>query len=255
MAASPPLPPSPSLDDLLVPPIPPSPPIINDPGLVQCGDFIPMPDDSSLDIFPPIDSTYPYIPPPIDLTFPETPVRCYNRGRSRSRSPLSRGPSPIQGPPPIPIHTCGGPMYVGGDGSGGPVYMTVPSLYDYGSSRSRSSSPESRSPSPPRHKRYSYRSRTPSPINPSYTYIPPMPQIYPVPVPPPVQPIMPPTPMSPAMWPPAANSIPEAVDILTFNYNNNMAYAPAPKTYDVCFLSFFLPFDVVICLVVYYHLN
>jgi hypothetical protein len=40
----------------------------------------------------------------------------------------------------------------------------------------------------------------------------------------------PPPPVSPVMWPPAQYQ--EPVDILTFKYDKNMAYAPAAKTYD-----------------------
>jgi len=41
----------------------------------------------------------------------------------------------------------------------------------------------------------------------------------------------------------------EAVDIVTFNYDKNMAYAPAAKTYDVRFLSLPFPFlSVLICI-------
>ena len=227
MATSPPLPPSPSLDDLFIPPTPPSPTTVNISD--QCVNFIP--DNASLDIFPPIDSlALAYERPPIEVLLRSStppPDGCYVRGRSRSRSPpprRRRSASPGCRYSPIPI--CGPP-----------VIITGPSLYD--SSPSRSSSPvSSRSPSPrrPRRRRYSYRSRTPSPMRRSYTYSPPQ-IIYPPP-PPPILPvpnyISPPSPIPPITWPPAANPIPEAVDILTFQYNNNMAYAPAAKTYDVC---------------------
>jgi hypothetical protein len=231
MATSPPpLPPSPSLDDLLVPSTPST---VNIP-VESCADFIP--DDASLDIFPPIDPHPPtplaYVPPPVqiqplppfELLFPGSPLadKCYSRGRSRSRSPPSRDRSASPGRRHSPVR--------------GQVYITVPSLYDTSSSPSRRSySPESsRSPSPPpRRRRYSYRSRTPSPIRPYYA---PPQIIYPPPPPPIVSlpSLTPPPPIPSAMWPPTAMSIPEPVDILTFHYNKNMAYAPAAKTYDVC---------------------
>lgn len=245
MASSPPLPPSPSLDDLLIPPIPP---IIYVP---ECGDL--SPDDASLDIFPkifpPIEPPSPlaYVPPipaqvqsppvPIEFFFPPgmMPDKCYVRGRSRSRSrspPSSRGhsASPV-GRRHSPIRACGGP-----------IYIAPPSLYYPGSSLSRSCSPDSsRSPSPvppPRRKRYSYRSRTPSPMRP-YTYSPPQ-IIYPPPAPPivTVPSMTPPPPIRPFVYRQETLPIAEPVDILTYHYNKNMAYAPAAKTYDVCF-SFF----------------
>jgi hypothetical protein len=257
MASSPPLPPSPSLDDLLIPPIPP---ITNVP---ECGDL--SPDDASLDIFPkifpPIEPPTPlaYVPPlpvpvqsppvPIEFFFQGMPDKCYVRGRSRSRSrspPSSRSHSASPaGRRHSPIRACGGP-----------IYITPPSLY-YPSSPSRSCSPDSsRSPSPlpaPRRKRYSYRSRTPSPMRP-YPYSAPQ-IIYPPPAPPIVtMPSMtPPTPIRPFVYRQETLPTPEPVDILTYHYNKNMAYAPAAKTYDVCF-SFLLPAmprRVLLCRVVF----
>ena len=260
MASSPPLPPSPSLDDIFVPPIPPT--VVSVP---ECGnadlDFVS--DDGSLDIFPPIDlsSPLPYVPPPvpvqspplpIEFFFPETPDKCYfgSRGRSRSRSRTAPSRDPSASPPRChsPIRACVNPIMV-----------YPPSLY--GSSHSRSCTPESlRSPSPPpRRRRYSYRSRTPSPIRRSYTYTPP--QILYPPPPPPIVPLpnmtQPPPPIIPPFgYRPEPMPIPEPVDILTYHSNKNMAYAPAAKTYDVLCLCFFPPpsppcHDVFCCV----HIN
>jgi hypothetical protein len=62
-------------------------------------------------------------------------------------------------------------------------------------------------------------------------------------------------------WPPAAMPLPEPVDILTFHYNKNMAYAPAPNTYDVCgfarlfvcFLVSLLPILFIVVIVNLFH--
>lgn len=69
----------------------------------------------------------------------------------------------------------------------------------------------------------------------SFPYIPPMPQMYPSP--PPIVPPSPvpyPIPPPSSIWPPVANPmlIPETVDLLTYRYSENMAFAPVAKTYD-----------------------
>jgi hypothetical protein len=197
MAATPP-PPTSSLDDLFVPPIPSIYSIPDCGSTIGCG-------------FPHIGSAVPYVPPPVII-----PDSLDSRGRSRSRSP-----SPGRINTPSPIRLCGGPVY-------GP-----PIVCDFSSSPSRSPSPDSsRSPSPrPRRKRDSYRSFSPSPIRPSFSYAPPV-IIQP---PPPIMPSMtPPPPVPPVVWSPTQYQ--EPVDILTFKYDKNMAYAPAAKTYDVCTL-------------------
>ncbi len=234
MATSPPLLPSPSLDDLLVPPIPSATTL----SIRDCGDM----DGTSVDIFPPFVPTVYVPPPPVPALLPETD-KGYSRGRSRSLSrspPLSErsaspgrlSPSPYSPSPYLPSPYCG------------PIYVNVPpippldSLYDTGSSLSYC--PDYlRSLSPPRHKRSTYRSRTPSPISQSCIYTPP--QMFYQPPPPPILPSLTPPPVPPAMWPPAppapAPVFLEPVDILTFHYNKNMAYAPAAKTYEVRFIS------------------
>ena len=228
MATSPPLPPSPSLDELFVP--------LPAPSDIGC-EFIPI--ESALDMFPPIDPptqpTYAPIPPSCEPIFSETLDKCYTRGRSRSRShsrsrSRSCSPQSCRSPSLVypPISPCDAPIYV-----------TPPSFYDPGSNACLGYFPGiSRSPSPPpRRRRYSYRSRTPSPVRlspypyqaPRIIYPPPPQPIAPVPC---MSPMSPPPPI-PSVWP-SAIPPPEPVDILTFHYNNNMAYAPAPKTYDVC---------------------
>ena len=171
--------------------------------------------------------------------------RLYNRSRSRNHSHSSpsrsrssspgRRHSPIRAyPPPLPrpIHAYDSP-----------TYLAPPSLYCPGST-SRSYSPESsRSPSPPpRRRRYSYRSRTPSPISPiRRSSYPTIPEVYYVPPPPPIVNLpnmTPPPPVQPFVY--RQETTPEPVDILTYHYNKNMAYAPAAKTYDVCFFMFLL---------------
>ncbi|KAH9985845.1 hypothetical protein BJV77DRAFT_965410 [Russula vinacea] len=92
---------------------------------------------------------------------------------------------------------------------------------------------------PPSRRRRCYRrpsrsrSRTPSPIRRPYTYPSPQVIITQAPPPPPVEVHMPsmspPTPIP--MWPPPVPA-PEPVEVLTFHYGTNMAYAPAVKTYD-----------------------
>jgi hypothetical protein len=157
---------------------------------------------------------------------------CRGRSRSRSRSSRSRSstPSPHRLPTIIyPTRRCG-----------------------RGSGSSRSPSIRSRSPSP---RRYARRPRSYSPGPP---YIPrpsrspspcPIPIIPPGPTiiaPPPPRICVVPGPMSPpspSQWcvrPPSgiwSTQVPKPVDILTFHYNKNMAYAPAAKTYDVRRLS------------------
>lgn len=109
------------------------------------------------------------------------------------------------------------------------------------SSRSRS---RSRSPSPIWRR---LRPRSFSPASIDIINIPPPSPIPPIPVPitrqpspfvPPPSWYVAPSP-APGVW----RTLPsiQPTDILTFNYKNNMAYAPAAKTYDVCsLLSLFI---------------
>jgi hypothetical protein len=135
---------------------------------------------------------------------------------------------------------------------------------DRGRSRSRSRSPRRLRPpfifpnlrsSPTRISRSRSLSRSPSPIWKRYSR--PRPRSYspgdidiiniPPPSPPPIPIIVqqPPPPqfIPPPSWyaaPPSGvwrTVPPQPVDILTFNYNKNMAYVPATKTYDVRLLS------------------
>lgn len=189
-----------SLDDIYIPPalpssFPRSPHLIVDSLAPDCNAL--FTNDPPIFASPP-SPLYPAPPPPIIIRPPES----YVRGRSRSRSPS---------PSPTPV--CGG--------------VHQPPIYYFGSPRRSSYSPESRSPSPPprRRRRCSCRrSRSPSPIRRSYSPIiihaPPV-----VTMPSPVPPPMP-------IWP--STPVVEPVDILRFHYNKNMAYAPAPKSYDVC---------------------
>jgi hypothetical protein len=191
-----PRPPSPTLDDVLIPPSP----VRRSPSIVDifpdCPEFF----TNGRPIFapPPI---FPLAPPVVRL--PES------RGRSRTRSP---SPRPF---------ICGNAN----------LFIPPPTLSDYSPTRSYSPSP------PPRHRHRCYRrsSRTPSPIRPPYSY--PSPQVIitqaPPAPPPPIQ-IMPAPSPSPVLWPPAPGPS-EPVDILTFHYNTNMAYAPTVKSYDVRF--------------------
>jgi hypothetical protein len=149
----------------------------------------------------------PMPPPPITL-FDEP----RDRGRSLSRSPSlgpSRSPSGSFTPPPIRFREH--------------------DFLDRGRTPSSSRSPSrSRSPFGCRLRRPCWRnSRAPTVIE---CFPPPVSTTIPPP-PPPIRCITPPYfPPPPVSWPP---KIP--VDILTFHFNKNMAYAPASKTYDVRF--------------------
>ena len=190
--------------------------------------FIPPPpsDESTRHIDP---VTIDRIPPPIIIHPPIVQIEeCRGRSRSRSSSrSSSRSPRRLSPIIIYPNRRCSGRSC------------------SRSRSRSRSSSRSSR--------RYRRRSRSISP------YIPPPPRLpseSPIPIPgptiippaprfcvvPPVHPMSGPmSPPSPSQWcvrPPSgvwSTQIPtkESVDILTFNYNKNMAYAPAAKTYDV----------------------
>ena len=149
---------------------------------------------------------------------------CQGRGRSRSRSRSPRRLSPVR------------------------VYMRSRSRHRSRTpSRSRSRS-HSRSSSP-RWRRCPFRrpsrSRSPASIPAPQLHVPRPPTVVvmPPPPPPPIQ-VPPMSPPSPSPWyfgPPSSSiwptqvAIPKQlpVDILTFRYDKNMAYAPAAKTYDV----------------------
>jgi hypothetical protein len=97
-----------------------------------------------------------------------------------------------------------------------------------------------------------HKSRTPSLIRHGgqHNYISPIMMSPPLPPPPPPPPLMhcmsPPLFPPPIMWPPSVMKCP--IDILTFHYNKNMAYAPAAKTYDICphsDLYFSVPSDTI----------
>ena len=205
-----------SVDEIRTPPVPapscivcPLPPHI----IPECGSFYD-------DIF---------VPPPASPRPPSIISDMQEmRGRSRSRSPRRRSRSRSRSPSPS-LGFIPGPFY-------GNSYIPVPPpiIYDYTPPRSRSCSPISRSPSPVhrRHRRcYRRSSRSSSRRRRSYSPAPPIiihaPPSVTVP-----SPLLAPSPM----WAPPPAPAPEPVDILTFHYNKNMAYAPAAKTYDVRFL-------------------
>jgi hypothetical protein len=174
--------------------------------------------------------------PPCMVTPPTVPVVEEARGRSRSRS-RSRSHSRSRS-----SSRSGGPRRLS------PVRIHVHSRSRHRSrtrsrSRSRSSSPRWRR-CPARRRRsdspfmdnlgfrpYPSRSSTPIPI-PIIQQPPTQPPIIVVPQGPPM------SPPSPSPWycgpPSVVWQVPkQPVDILTFHYNKNMAYAPAAKTYDV----------------------
>ncbi|KAH9980045.1 hypothetical protein BGW80DRAFT_1454588 [Lactifluus volemus] len=166
-------------------------------------------------------------PPPI-MSRPPPPFVMVEESRERGRS-LSRSP-----PPPIQdLRCCYDPI------SGTPFSTSRSPSRSISRSRSRSFSPIY--PLADMHVPYYWRkSRTPSPIRhgglgqPSYNspiimHPPPPPPLAPLP-PPPMPCMSPPLFPPPVMWPPSVVKCP--VDILTFHYNKNMAYAPAAKTYD-----------------------
>jgi hypothetical protein len=171
----------------------------------------------------PFDATTAFPSPSlIDIPIPPLPIPTppmihvdeSSRGRSLSRSPTRCFP-----PPPIRFREHG--------------------CFDRGRTPSGSRSPSrSRSPFCRLRRPYWERSRTPSPSplpqrHSTYdsSYAPP-PVI--IPPPPPIRCITPPHFPPPVLWPPPSLAkIP--VDILTFHFNKNMAYAPAAKTYEVRF--------------------
>jgi hypothetical protein len=156
---------------------------------------------------PPIPSTIPVSPPPI---FPVDEFKC--RGRS-----LSRSPTPSLNSPVYPREYC----------------------HFLGRTPNSSRSP-SRSRSPFICGQAYLRARTPSPLRQS-SYVPP-PVI--IPPPPPMRCMTPPH-IPPALWSPHS-IVKFPVDILTFHFNKNMAYAPAAKTYDVRYPSPPSPFNLVL---------
>lgn len=202
---------------------------------------IPFVDDTTRPFSGPAIQIIPMPPTaPVEVGRGRSRSRSHSRSRSRSRSPL-RSRSPRRQSPPR-------------------VYVTRSRQRSLTRSRSRSSSPRyrdrcsrRRNDSPgciyidaPRRRRSRSRSRSLSPI--------PAPQIIAQPsqppifvMPPPPRPISPPSP-SPwytgppsVIWPSQYQKVP--VDILTFHYNKNMAYAPAAKTYEVSPL----PLCVYVC--------
>ncbi|KAH9035603.1 hypothetical protein EDB84DRAFT_1269428 [Lactarius hengduanensis] len=137
------------------------------------------------------------------------------RGRSRSRS-RSRSPSRSPRRPPSPVRIYS-------------RYSRSPSPRRRSRSRSRSSSRSwrrcrRRSVTPPGYlNTVTYRPGPPRSPSPSYTIQPPIilpQQQLPIVV------VPQPSPPLPSSW------YKQPVDILTFHYNKNMAYAPAAKTYD-----------------------
>jgi len=196
------IPPSPSLDSVPCPPLP-----IDDDIFIVSSPF------------PAADSFPCMFPPPAPLQ-PVGPTEI--RGRSTGRSPRgSPSPSPSRSPSPIPIDnfdTC--------------YFSVPPPRARYRRARSFSSS-RSRSRSPFGRRSYAPSLRPSSPV-----IIPPPPPLptfmappTPLPIPLSYQPYTPP-PIPPSMrW----SSLP--VDILTFHYGDNMAYAPAAPTYEVRSLS------------------
>lgn len=211
-----PHPPSPTLTDILLAPVPapappPAPPSPS-PSIVEVDSPV-FPDSPQL--FP-ANGPPLFAPPPIFPLAPPVIRLPESRGRSRSRSPRP------------PYFACGNRPHM------------LPTLSDYSPTRSYSPS----FTPPPSRRRRCYRrpsrsrSRTPSPIRRPYTYPSPQVIITQAPPPPPVEVHMPsmspPTPIP--MWPPPVPA-PEPVEVLTFHYGTNMAYAPAVKTYDVSLFS------------------
>ena len=207
-----PRPPSPTLTDVLLAalpaPVPAPPPVTSAPSIVEVDSPV-FPDSPQL--FP--ENGPPLFAPPPLFSFAPPVIRLpESRGRSRSRSPR---------PPYYPCSRS----------------HMLPTLSDYSPTRSYSPS----FTPPPSRRRRCYRrpsrsrSRTPSPVRRPYTYPSPQVIITQAPPPPPVEVHMPsmspPTPVP--LWPPPP--APEPVEILTFHYGTNMAYAPAVKTYDVRF--------------------
>ena len=216
----PPPPTSPEPVDLSVPaPLPPSPTLWQD---ISSSDlsYIARPrSPTRVPLPPPITAQ---APPPIVIFEPP-------RGRSRSRSYS----------PPFEEFTCTRPArssrrysYVSPSRSRSRSRTPSPCRY----SRRRPSSYRPRSVSPSLERRYSFHVPPPPPPM-FYPPLPPPPIFVcpprtPTPIPPPTViipgPCMTPQPVSPVTGLPY-----EPVDIVTFNYNKDMAYAPAAKTYDV----------------------